>query len=90
MTRAKRSAEGFCIYDSGTTEILIRTVSDTKRAAIVNGLYVVFGIPITNHWTDGMIYKAWELSNKSNRYMVWPVTVHLAANPSARTREAQS
>lgn len=41
-------------------QILINTVSETERAAKVNGLVVVFHITPRNSWTDAQIDDYWE------------------------------
>lgn len=39
--------------------ILVKTISDTRRAAIVNYLVAERGIAITNTWTDEDIEQCW-------------------------------
>lgn len=46
-------ATGFAVCYQG--EIVVATVSETKRAAMVNWLVARDGFVITNSWTDKMI-----------------------------------
>lgn len=39
--------------------ILVNTVSETRRAAIVNYLVTKHGMAITNKWTDDDIERCW-------------------------------
>lgn len=39
--------------------ILVNTISETRRAAIVNYLVTKHGTPITNAWTDEDIERCW-------------------------------
>jgi hypothetical protein len=55
-------------------EILISTISSTRRAAIVNWLVVGPNVFPMNSWTDEMIEDAWERARHPPR---WPVTVEV-------------
>lgn len=44
--------------------ILVKTVSETRRAAIVNYLMVNHGINVRNDWTDERIEMWWDHTNK--------------------------
>lgn len=50
-------ARGYAIANSG--EIDIRTVSGTRRAAIVNWLVAQAGVMVFAYWTDERIEDAW-------------------------------
>ncbi len=38
----------------------VRTVSPTRRGAIVNWLVTTCGVPVQNHWTDEAIELMWQ------------------------------
>ncbi len=48
--------EGWAVVSG---RILVNTVSETRRAAIVNYLVAHHNINITNAWTDGDIERCW-------------------------------
>lgn len=52
------SAPGFAVIVGD--DIQINTVSDTKRAAKVNGLVTLFGMKVLDRHTDAEIAAAWD------------------------------
>lgn len=59
--------EGWAVID-GSGNVLVRTVSDTRRAAIVNWLVTVLRIMIMNSESDEDIERAF--TNNKNTYRV--------------------
>jgi hypothetical protein len=52
------TAHGWAVVDRyGNT--LVKTVSETRRAALVNWLIIYPGIVILNHYADDMIERLW-------------------------------
>lgn len=50
-------ADGWAVIKNG--KINVRTVSDTRRASLVNWLVTDGGVLVTAAWTDEMIEAAW-------------------------------
>ncbi len=57
-------AEGWAVVSKG--KILVRTVSDTRRAAIVNWLVTERQILVMASWTDEDIERMWHSSNRGD------------------------
>lgn len=51
---------GWAIKDAATGELLVPTVSPNRRGALVNWLYVVAGVPVSNTMNDGLIETIWQ------------------------------
>jgi hypothetical protein len=51
------AAPGFAVIVGG--DIQVNTVSETERAAKVNGLVTLFGMAVLDHHTDDEIAVAW-------------------------------
>lgn len=62
-------------------DINVKTVSGTRRAAIVNWLVVGAGIMVLNHWSDEGIEETFQKQRTRHRVDVVPVTI--------RTREPE-
>jgi hypothetical protein len=58
-------SKGWAVIADG--EINVKTVSPTRRAAIVNWLTVDLGFLIHNHHTDEQIESAWEYGRPEKR-----------------------
>lgn len=67
--------EGFAVYDETTGEVQINTVSETERAAMVNGLYIVNRVPALNTWTDEYIQERWYQENCHTRWRIGIVSI---------------
>lgn len=70
-------SEAWAIVHKGTIDI--RTVSPTRRAAIVNWLVVERGYLITNAHTDEQIEMLWELECENET----AEQVHVSLRPNA-------
>jgi hypothetical protein len=72
-----RSCKGFAVVDLTKEEIVISTVSGTKRAAQVNGLATLAGVMPTQAWSDDFIQQVWDRACGS-RYTIREVfvTIH--------------
>lgn len=66
------SANGWAIVDS--TGINVRTVSDTRRAAVVNWLVVEKGVGVYNSTSDEQIELVWTQLRGASEVM--EVTIH--------------
>lgn len=60
------SISAWAVVDKRTGTILVKTVSDSRRAAIVNWLVAEAGIMIYNSTTDAEIEAYWRSSKTSN------------------------
>lgn len=58
--------DGWAVASNFRGDIYIKTVSDTRRAAIINWLVTEGGIPITKYHTDADIERLW---NKLGQYV---------------------
>ena len=52
------AAKGWAVVQKG--ELLVRTVSPTRRAALVNWLVVEAAVRVGADWNDARIEHAWE------------------------------
>jgi hypothetical protein len=64
---------GYAILLDG--KIDLRTVSDTERAAKVNGLVTIYRLLVMNNATDRDIAQAWDRRPEPGRTEVVPVRV---------------
>lgn len=71
-------ARGWGVRDAHTGEIDMTTVSPTKRAAMVNWLWVSGHVPVTNAFTDDQIEQAFLSFVMSRHVEVCEVLVHAA------------
>jgi hypothetical protein len=71
-------ASGYAVLVDG--KIDLRTVSDTERAAKVNGLLVLYQIMTLRDTPDAQIASAWDARPEPTRADVIPVWVQAMAN----------
>jgi hypothetical protein len=70
------SAEAWAVVDCYGTNILQNTISETRRAAIINWLVTVGGVWVRNTTTDQEIEDLWE--KRPAHTQVLPITVSLS------------
>lgn len=78
MKQVKTS--GWAVVQGG--EILVKTVSDTRRAAIVNWLVTEAEIMVLNSWTDDRIEAIWHDVIVKLQTTILCTTVEITWNPS--------
>lgn len=69
---------GFAVKDIERNEILIKTVSDTARAAMVNWLATEAKVTVWADWSDAKIENAFSIYAWRMRVTVVPVEVREA------------
>jgi hypothetical protein len=70
---AMPEARGWAVVQNG--ELLVKTVSPTRRAAIVNWLVVEGGLFVQDAWSDAMIETAWEHAHSFKNAELAEVTI---------------
>jgi hypothetical protein len=66
--------KGFCIQDR-TGELLVHTLMDTERGAMVNWLFTKFRLPIYDDMSDEIIKRLFEPRSQNEGVRVVQVTI---------------
>lgn len=66
---------GFAVKDGETDTILVNTVSETERAAMVNYLVTACGHHVTNGWIDEHIAQVFRIESTKRKAVLIPITV---------------
>lgn len=69
------------IYDTHEKRVFINSVHDTLQGALVNGLFLCYGVVTPQTWPYPMIRDRWKKENSRRRYGVVQVTVGTTGNP---------
>lgn len=84
MSAERASGAGWAVFERGHPRVA--TVSPTRRAALVNGLVVIFGQVPLNDWSDDRIEEEWThqtgLKTSDWRFEIAPVVIVPAGDRS--------
>lgn len=69
-------AKGFAARLIVNKQIMVKTVSPTPHAAMVNGIMALFGVMVYDHWDEHRIEKAWiDVQGSPLLYEIVPVEI---------------
>lgn len=71
-------AEGWAVVSKG--KILVKTISDTRRAAIVNWMVTERSVLVRASWDDDTIERIWHESNRGDTQTIC-TTVSIELSP---------
>jgi hypothetical protein len=74
--------QAWAVYDDSVGKVLIDTVHETRRGAVVNGLVIIYRVVPLQAWTDDRIFREWDEFNCRSRYK----TIQVQVRPSEENK----